>query len=305
MDLRRLDLNLLVVLDGLLQEPTITRTAHRLQLSQPTVSASLARLREALGDELFVRSNGVMSPTPLAMRLQEPVANILRSIRHDVLAQTVFDATSTRDTFVISLSDVGELEFLPGLVQRMSASAPHAHAQAVTCNPEALADAMESGDIDLAIGYFPDLTASVFKQQVLFSHSSVCLVRKKHPVCAKGISLDQYKAARHIAVEQQSRHRDLVEIALEEHGLRRDTVLTVSHYVNVPALVAQSDLIATIARPLAQRFAEQYPLTVLEVPFPIPKREIRQVWHRRFDNSTRLVWMRGLITDMSQNRPHL
>ena len=305
MDLRRLDLNLLVVLDGLLQEPTITRTAHRLQLSQPTVSASLAKLREVFGDELFVRSKGVMSPTPLAMSLREPVANILRSIRHDVLAQSVFDPASTRDTFILSLSDIGELEFLPGLMERLSASASHAHVRATTCNPEALADAMDSGEIDLAIGYFPDLTASFFKQQVLFSHGSACLVRKNHPLYANGISFDQYKTARHIAIEQQSRHRDVVEIALEEHGLMREAVLTVSHYVNVPALVAQSDLVATIARPLALRFAEQYPLTVLETPFPIAKREIKQVWHRRFDNSARLVWMRGLIAAMSQNRPHL
>lgn len=305
MDLRRLDLNLLVVLDGLLQEPTITRTAHRLQLSQPTVSASLAKLREVLGDELFVRSKGVMAPTPLAMRLREPVADILRSIRHDVLAQSAFEASSTRDIFSICLSDVGELEFLPGLMDRLSTAAPHAHVRAITCNPEALADAMESGEVDLAIGYFPDLTASVFMQQVLFSHGAACLVRRNHPLYANGISFDQYKAARHIAVETQSRHRDAIDIAVMEYPLRRDTVLTVSHSVNVPALVAQTDLVATISRPVAERFAEQYPLTVLEVPFPIRNWEIKQVWHRRFDNSERLVWLRRLITATSQNQPRL
>ncbi|WP_145203746.1 LysR family transcriptional regulator [Sphingobium sp. B2] len=167
-ELRRLDLNLLVILDALLEEPTITRAAQRLQLSQPTVSAALARLREVLGDELFVRSHGTMNPTALAMSLREPVSNVLRSIRHDILARSGFEAGTSRDTFVISLSDIGELEFLPGLMDQLAKAAPHVRVKTISCNPEALADAMDAGEIDIAIGYYPDLTTSVFKQQVLF-----------------------------------------------------------------------------------------------------------------------------------------
>jgi DNA-binding transcriptional LysR family regulator len=304
-DLRRIDLNHLVILDALFEEPTLTRAAQRLQLSQPTVSTALARLRDLLGDELFVRSRGVMNATPLAVRLREPLSAVLRSIRHDILAQSNFDARTTRDTFTISLSDIGELEFLPVLMERLSAEAPNAHVKSISCNPEVLADAMDAGEIDLAIGYFPDLKTSVFKQQVLFNHASACIVRKDHPDFAQGISLDQYRNARHIAVEQQSRHHDVIELALIQQDIHRDVALTISHYVNVPALVADSNLVATLARPLARRFAELFPVSVLDVPFAIPMREIKQVWHRRFDNDPRLVWLRALIASMSQNRPHL
>ena len=305
MELRRLDLNLLFVLDALLDEPTITRAAQRLQLSQPTVSASLAKLRDVFSDELFVRSHGTMNATPLAMSLREPVSNVLRLIRHDILARSGFDAATSRDTFTIGLSDIGELEFLPSLMQRFAELAPYARVKAVSCNPEILADAMDAGEIDLAVGYFPDLTTSGFKQQVLFAHETSVVVRAGHPQFADGITLDQYRGARHIAVEQQSRHHDIVESALARQEIERNVVLTVSHYVNVPALVAQSDFVATIAKPLARRFAEHYPLCLLPVPFDIPPRQIKQLWHRRFDNGERLVWLRSLDASMSQNRPNL
>ncbi len=131
------------------------------------------------------------------------------------------------------------------------------------------------------------------------------MVRADHPEFGEGISLEQYRAARHITVQQQSRHHDIVELSLAQQDIQRDVVLTISHYVNVPALVAQSDFVATLATPLARRFAEHYPVKMLSPPFEIPKREIKQVWHRRFDNGKRLVWLRSLVASISQNRPHL
>lgn len=305
MELRRLDLNLLVVLDALFEEPTVTRAAQRLQLSQPTVSAALAKLREVFADELFVRAHGTMNPTPLAMGLQEPVREVLRAIRSNILTRSGFDASTSHDTFVIGMSDIGEIEFLPRLIQRLQEVAPFCCIKAVASNPEVLAEAMDAGAIDLAIGYYPDLTTSVFKQQVLFSHSTSVIVRAGHPEYAGGVTAEQYLKAKHIAVEQQSRHHDIIETALARHDVVRNVIVTVSHYVNVPALVAQSDLVATIATPLARRAAEQYPLVLHEVPFDIPPREIKQVWHRRFDNGERLIWLRSQVASLSQNRPHL
>jgi len=305
LDLRTFDLRLLIVLDALFEEPTVSRAAKRLLTTQPTVSAALAKLRDVFDDELFVRSQGVMRPTARAMSLRDPVRNILRSVQHDVLAKSGFDAAASRETFVISLSDIGELEFLPALIQHLAQVAPGVRVKAVTCNPEALADAMDAGEIDLAVGFFPDLTTAVFKQQVLFTHGTAVLVRAGHPDFADTISLDQYRAARHLAVQQQSRRRDVVAQALEQHEITREVVLTVSHYVNVPALVAQSDLIATIAEPLARWFVRHYPLKLLNVPFKVPKFEIKQLWHRRFDHSERLMWLRSAIASLSQNRPHL
>jgi DNA-binding transcriptional LysR family regulator len=172
-------------------------------------------------------------------------------------------------------------------------------------DPRALGDEMETGDVDVAIGYFPDLQAAVFKQQVLFSHPTVCLVRRDHPLYGKGITLEQYRGARHLSVSQQSRHRDVVDEALSEAGIERNIALTISHFVNVPALIAQSDLVATVARPIARQQSRFYPITLLDPPFAIPMMQIKQVWHRRLDNNPKLVWLRQLIADMSQNKPHM
>lgn len=305
MDLKRLDLNMLVILDALFEEGSLTRVAERLQLSQPTISSSLAKLRTALNDELFIRVHGVMQPTDRAMQLREPVRKILQTVRFEVLERAAFDPASLSETITISTSDVGELEFLPGLVERLAQLAPRASIRAVLRDPHSLGDAMEAGDVDLDIGYFPDLQAAVFKQQVLFSHPSVCPVHRDHPLYSHGITLDQYREARHLAVSQKSRSHDVVDQALNEAGLERNIALTISHFVNVPPLIAQSDLVATIARPVATQQAGFYPIALLEPPFATPLMQIKQVWHRRFDNSPKLVWLRRLIADMSQNKPRM
>jgi DNA-binding transcriptional LysR family regulator len=305
MDLRRLDLNLLVVLDALYDEGSITRVAERLQMSQPTISAALGKLRTVLNDELFIRSHGAMQPTERAMQLRLPVQKVLQMVRLEILEQAGFDPLSLAETITISTSDVGELEFLPGLLERLPRLAPRASIRTVLRDPHALAEAMDKGDVDLAIGYFPDLHAAVFKQQVLFSHPSVCVVRRDHPLYAKGLTLDQYREARHLVVAQESRSQDVIDQALAEHGIVRRVALTISHFVNVPPLIARSDLVATLARPIAAAPSQFYPITLHEAPFPIAPMQIKQVWHRRFHNSPKLVWLRRVIAEMSQNNPSM
>jgi DNA-binding transcriptional LysR family regulator len=305
MELRRLDLNLLIILDALYEEGTISRAAERLQLSQPTVSAGLGRLRSLLKDDLFIRSHGQMQPTERAMQLREPIRKVLQTIRTEILEQAGFEPAELSDTITISASDVGELEFLPGLHARLSKLAPKASLRTVLRDPHVLADEMDRGEIDLAIGYLPDLNTSAFMQQVLFNHISVCIVRRNHPLYAKGISLEQYSEARHLVVAQKSRSQDVIDEALSAHGIARKVALTISHYVNVPPLIANSDLVATIARPIALGAAQAHSLAILECPFPIALMQIKQVWHRRFHNSPKLIWLRNLVADMSQNKPHM
>jgi DNA-binding transcriptional LysR family regulator len=305
MELRDLDLNLLLVLDALYEEATLTRTAQRLRLSQPTVSAALAKLRQVLGDELFVRSGGVMQPTARAQALQPVVSSVLNTIRTELLAQAGFEPASAGGAFTLSLSDIGELEFLPRLLRRISAEAPNLEIRSVVATPADLATAMDLGEIDLAAGYFPDLNTSVFKQQLLFRHRSACIVRRNHPAIGADMTLDDFLAARHVAVAQQGRVRDVVELGLAAQGLRRQIGLQTSHFVSVPFLVAASDLIGTIPRPLALQFAAVCDLLVIEPPFPIPPIEVKQVWHRRFDAQPRLRWIRQIVAETSQNRPSL
>jgi DNA-binding transcriptional LysR family regulator len=305
MDIRDLNLNLLLVLDALFEEGTLTRAAQRLRLSQPTMSASLSKLRQALGDELFVRANGVMQPTARAISLRPAVASVLKTIRLEILSQAAFDPASETGVITLSLSDIGELEFLPKLLARLSRDAPGIILRTVVKRPHKLSLAMDLGEVDLAIGYFPDLVASSFKQQSLFRHRSACLVRRDHPSIGPDMSLEDYLGARHIAIAQEGRTQDVVELGLSAQGLHRNIGLQISHFVSVPFLVAESDLVATIPRPLAVKFASICDLIVVEPPFPIPLIEIKQLWHKRFDGHPRLRWLRQLVAEISQNQPSL
>jgi DNA-binding transcriptional LysR family regulator len=303
MELRDLDLNLLLVLDALFEEGTLTRTAQRLRLSQPTVSASLAKLRGILGDELFVRTNGRMQPTARALALRGAVALVLKTVRLEILSQAGFDPDNETGAFTVSLSDIGELEFLPRLLSRLARDAPHAAVKSVVATPVELSTAMDVGEIDLAIGYFPDLTTSVFKQQLLFQHSSACVVRHDHPTIGPVMTLDDYLSAKHVVISQKGRIQDVVEVGLAAKGLHRRIGLQIPHFVSIPFIVAGSDLVATIPRPLAIQFAAICDLRVLDPPFPIPTIEIKQLWHRRFDGHPRLKWLRNVVAEMCQNRP--
>jgi DNA-binding transcriptional LysR family regulator len=303
MDLRDLDLNLLLVLDALFEEGTLTRTAQRLRLSQPTVSASLAKLRGILGDELFARANGRMQPTARALALRGAVASVLKTVRLEILSQAGFDPGSETGAFTVSLSDIGELEFLPRLLSRLAREAPQAALKSVVATPVELSTAMDLGEIDLAIGYFPDLTTSVFKQQLLFQHSSACVVRRDHPTIGPVMTLDDYLSAKHVVIAQKGRIQDVVEVGLAAKGLHRRIGLQIPHFVSIPFIVAGSDLVATIPRPLAIQFAAICDLRVLDPPFPIPTIEIKQLWHRRFDGHPRLKWLRNVVAEMCQNRP--
>jgi len=305
MDIRDLDLNLLRVLDALIEEGTITRAARRLRLAQPTVSAALRRLRLVLGDELFVRVDGIMQPTARALAVKDVVSSVLKTIRLEILSQAAFDPSLEVGTITLSLSDIGELEFLPKLYERIAHEAPNVTVRSVIANPTDLAVAMDLGNVDLAMGYFPDLTTSLFKQQSLFKHKSACLVRRDHPTLGANFTLEDYLAAKHIAIAQEGRFRDVVEVGLAAQGLERRIGIQTPHFVSVPFLVAQSDLVATVPYPLAVQFAGLCNLRIVDPPFAIPLIEVKQVWHKRFDGHPRLRWLRQLVAETSQNRPHM
>jgi DNA-binding transcriptional LysR family regulator len=262
-------------------------------------------LRVVLGDELFVRANGVMQPTPRAIALRPVISSVLKTIRLDILSKAAFDPASEAGAFTFSLSDIGELEFLPRLLERLGREAPNAMLRTVVDQPHDLSLAMDLGEVDLAIGYFPDLVASCFKQQSLFRDRSACIVRRNHPTIGPEMTLEEYLNARHIAVSQLGRIQDVVEVGLATQGLHRRIGLQTSHFISVPFLVAQSDLIATIPRPLATQFARICDLLIVEPPFPIPTIEVKQLWHRRFDGHPRLRWLRHVVAEVSQNRPSL
>ncbi|SFV38790.1 DNA-binding transcriptional regulator, LysR family [Hyphomicrobium facile] len=303
-DLKSFDLNLLRVLNVLFELRSITKTARRLGVSQPMVSISLKKLRQSLGDELFVHSGSEMIPTARALAFEEPLRNIIQEIRHQILEEAAFDP-EREGSVQICLSDIGELEFVPNLVRRAQLEAPGMVIRSVVVDPPELARRLESGEVDLAIGYFPDLVSSNFQQQLLFEHRFACMARRGHPDIHDQISMDEFLSLRHVVVEHPTRRRDLFELTLDKAGLSRSVGLYLSNHVTMPFILQDSDLIGTIPRPLANKLAPLCDLQIFEPPLVTAPIVVKPFWHRRYQRSPRHTWLRGIIREISQNKPYL
>lgn len=297
-----LDLNLLRVLIAVDETRSVTLAAQRLGIGQPAVSSALTRLRTTLGDALFVRAARGMAPTPRALALIGPARRALEIILHDVVGRTEFTPQTSQQEFVIASSDIGEMVFLPRLLNRISQQAPGVRLRMVSLAVEPLRQAMESGEVDLALGYFPDLGGNNIYQQRLFDHSFVCVVRRDHPIRGARMTLRQFMQSRHLVVNAEGRSQEVFEAFLARRGIERQVVLTTRHFMTVPVIVAQSDLVATIPKALVSKFTSMTPIRPVIPPFAVPRYSLRQHWHRRVQQDAANQWLRGVVSDLFSNQ---
>jgi DNA-binding transcriptional LysR family regulator len=232
MELHELDLNLLVVFNHLLVERKVSRVAEVLGLSQPAVSNSLAKLRKLFGDELFLRTPKGMEPTPFADQLAESVSYALAMIHSGVNQRTSFDPASANQAFTIGMTDIGEIYFLPALMERLRSEAPGITLSTVRNTAINLRDELEAGKVDLAIGLLPQLKAGFFQRR-LFSQSYVCLMRSGHRLDKRRMTLAEFSAAEHLVVISAGTGHGKVDEVLQRSGVQRHVRLTVPHYVGV------------------------------------------------------------------------
>jgi len=295
MDIRKTDLNLLLVLDALLRARSVSRAAEALDLSQPAVSFALAKLRILFNDPLFIRAAHGMRPTPRAEELALPVQDVLDRIKTGLLMPPRFDPATTLRTFTFNMADVGELVFLPALRAHLEAAAPGANIASVSVPPAQLEEAMRSGDVDLAVGYFPGLGGAAIYQQRLFSHTFVCIVRKDHPRIGDQLTRKQFLEEGHAVVQQEGKSHELFEQALVEQSLTRRVVLSIPHFLAIPLIVAESDLIVTVPYAVARSFARMADLKMLRQPFQVRRADVMQHWHARFHRDLANQWIRGVV----------
>ena len=301
--IQQLDLNLLYVLVALEKKRSVSAAALMLEKSQPAVSSALAKLRGFFNDPLFVRSGNSMQPTPRATTLIEAAREVLERVGTDIVATPTFDPKTSRQTISVALSDVGEVVFLPALLKDLRRAAPNALVRSVSAPAAAVAEGLETGSIDLAIGYFPDLKQSSFFQQALFTDTFASLMRADHPLTARKLTLKQYLQLDHAVVHAESRTEEVMERYLARKKIRRRVVLSTPHFASAPIIVAQSDLIATIPEPLARYFARvSANVRTVALPFDPPRIQLRQFWHRKFHHDQRNAWIRSRVCELFQKR---
>jgi len=294
MDIKNLDLNLLPVLDALLRHRSATRAAQELDMSQPSLSAALARLRQHLGDELFVRTGRGLRPTVRASSLAEPVADILERVRDQILPAAAFDPQNARREFHLAHTDVGAYVIWPRIVAAVQSVAPGIRVGLKVLDPALLADELAEGRIDLAIGSFARLPASLFQRR-LYDRSFVALVRREHPLAGKSLTIKRFCAAPHIVVRGASGVHTLIDDRLAKDGLRRSDCRELPSYLMIPPLLSLGDYIAVVPGQLADAFMTHGAFCSLKLPFELPASAIRMHWHRRFNDDAGNRWLRDIV----------
>ncbi len=291
-NLAGIDLNLLVALDALLAERSVTRAARRVGLSQPAMSHALARLRVLLDDPLLVRGRGAMVPTPRAEAMALSLRAALTALSESLSVGPRFDPMTARTSFRVASVDYAALVMLPPLLEALATRAPGVEVWCVTPPPD-LAAALHRGDIDLHLGVLragDDLES--LGHSPLFRERFVCLVRRGHRLARGRLTVERFVAAQHALIAPGGGRGGVVDDALASLGVRRRVALALPHFLVAPHVVARTDLVLTVAERVARMMARSLPLTVLEPPMPLPTFGIFLQWSARRGSDAALGWMR-------------
>jgi DNA-binding transcriptional LysR family regulator len=294
MNVRDVDLNLLRVFDAVLRERGVTPAAAGLGLTQPAVSNALSRLRGLFGDPLFVRTPSGMDATPFARELAEPVRQALALLESALAHGPGFDPPSATRAFRFYMSDLGQIEFLPPLIERVQQHAPGVRLEAVAMEVEDIAAALAAGALDQAVGFLPGLGPPV-RRRALFRDPYLCLMRADHPITS--LTRKKFAEASHALVSYRGGHR-VIEEALERAGVARKIALRVPHFTVVPMVLERTDLILTLPARVARVFERRGKLKSLPPPVPIPPAEVAVHWHERFEADPGNRWLREQIVEL-------
>jgi DNA-binding transcriptional LysR family regulator len=294
MNIRNLDLNLLVLFDALAEEGNLTRAAAKVGLSQPAMSNALARLRAQLDDVLFVRSPRGLEPTKRARTLIGPIRAALRDVER-VLTTETFDPRTTRRTFTVMMNDIHELVLGPVLSSRIAAEAPHAHLRLVQ-GPATTPDEALATEVDIVISPLENATVRA-QRAALYQLDFSALVRGKHSRIRRSPTLKQYLELEHVLVAPRGLPGSVVDEIFAKKGLHRHVARVVAHFVSAVFLVCRSDYIVTLPTVLARSMAASLPVRVLKLPLDLPSVAMGQFWSARNESDRGHQWLRGLLTE--------
>ncbi len=296
MNLRTIDLNLLVVFDAIFRDRSISKAAQRLHLSQPTVSNALGRLRERLGDPLFERSAQGMIPTPRAQGMAEPVRQALALLEVGLRESVDFDFAQADREFVIAVEDYGETVVLPRFIDWLSTASPGIRIRIRPERATQLHMDLNEGRVDLTLNYFP-LEDPAMVNTCVLTESLITLARRDHPHIAEKLTLDKFLSLRHVVLAHDFNSRPMIDLALAKRGLARNISINVPHFLSMPVLVQNSDLICSMPRRMGQLYMDNFKLKSYDVPLRIPRFPIYLSWHSRTDKDVGHRWFRERLMD--------
>ena len=294
--MKTIDTRLLQVFNEIYAKKSVSSAALALGLPQPAVSIALSKLREHFGNPLFVRTSNGMTPTPLGTELIEPVRSALNAVSAVVDFSTHFDPSTSKRVFKIAMTDISQLILLPKLWERLRLTAPSVGIDVFPLSNDT-PQLLESGAVDLALGYVPELEAG-FYQQRLFSQHFVCMVSQSHPRIQGKLKLKQYLQEDHAAIVSSGAAPKIIDETLHAMGKERRIALRIPHFLGASFVVELTDLLITIPQRLAEVLQGRGAYVIYPVPFAIPTYEVKQHWHERYHHDAASRWLRGVIADL-------
>jgi DNA-binding transcriptional LysR family regulator len=293
------DLNLLVVFDAVMQERSVTRAGDRLGLSQPALSHALARLRHMLKDDLFVRSPKGMVPTPRAEQLALPVRQALDELQHS-LEPTQFDPSTATRNFRVAVDNYAAVVLVGPLAARIGKIAPQVTLDFRPSGTLNIADLLDRGELDFAIGSFTE-HGERFSHQLLLEDEFVAVMRKNNPAAgARELSLETFAALLHLEISSVQHATDFVDEALARRKLTRRIGLRAPFLSAVRILVA-SDMVSIFRRRIGEELVRYRPLVIRKLPHASPTMATGMLWHRRFDHQQAHRWLRERVMEICKS----
>ncbi|MFK7966206.1 MAG: LysR family transcriptional regulator [Burkholderiaceae bacterium] len=307
MSLRTLDLNLLKVFNEVMSERSLTKAAQKLAMTQPAVSNAIGRLREALGDDLVVRSGYGVQPTARATALWPVVREALTSLEQ-VISPGEFDPAQATHSFRLAMADATATAIVPALVSIIEQEAPGVSLRILPLTTRDPRQLLESGRADVAIGYFPvagpairlhsmqDDAADQFGVAPLYQGPYVCIMRKDHPLAGTArLTLDQFCSAHHLLVSFSGRPFGFADQSLAELGRKRRILLTVNQFFTAGLVVVKSDLLAVMPKHFIRSTGFEDQFAVRSLPFKMDLASIDAIWTDSAEAEPAHQWLIGAL----------
>jgi DNA-binding transcriptional LysR family regulator len=303
MDLKSVDLNLLVAFDALMSERSVSRAAAKLGITQSALSHALKRLRIMFGDALMRRGPRGMEPTERALSLQQPTKGILANIHSIISTKLTFDPATTKRTFRLSMSDAMSVEALPLIVRKLRKYAPNIDLLVTSSGPKDACARIINDEVEIAIGVFPHVQPELLRRE-LYRDELICVADINNPLLRRGrMDEKSYLASPRVTVATNLDSGVQLDEIFVAMGLNRRVVATIPHYIALPALIRGTDLIGHTRLRLVKLLRSSSNLVVFPIParIRVPELSFEEIWHARYEDDPGHRWLRDLIIDAVRN----